>query len=604
MIKRLRRNLRNAFGGVRGFVAENRLELFPIRKGFAGYNTAALGQDMRSGLNVALLAFPQGMAYAVVAGLPIFYGITCSIVAAIIAPIFASSRHTILGPTNATAFMIFSFFVSYPQLAEIKMTLMPLVVLLAGVLLIIGAYLRMADLIQYISRTVVIGYISGAALLIIVNQMRHVLGVTVEGDARSFFTIAAGTFSKIPETQWYSLSLGAGSLLFYTLLARRFKKLPIFALSLTVFTFLAWALEGTGLHAPTFGEVSLKSLLPSYAIFTEPGLLDLISPIFSLSMAVAFLASLENSVMAKTLAARTGDRPDMNQDMLSVGVTNVATSLLSGMPASGSLTRSALNYSSDAAGRLSSIFSGIFCFIGLLLLAPYINHVPKAVLAALVIAIAFSLINLRHIRICMASTNSDAITLTLTFISTLLVPLHVAIFIGVGTAIMLYLRKAARPQLVEYEFNEKGDLMEMDEEKRSIPSISIVHVEGELFFGAAELFRTQIQRTCNDPNLKIIILRLKNARHLDATSVMALEELIHFLRRSGRDLIVSGAMKAVYRVLKNSGLVEVLGRENIYMGSPKNPNLSTRNALIRAQEILGTKEADVRIYYDPNKPRE
>ena len=140
-------------------------------------------------------------------------------------------------------------------------------------------------------------------------------------------------------------------------------------------------------------------------------------------------------------------------------------------------------------------------------------------------------------------------------------------------------------------------------EKRRVPSISIVHVEGELFFGAAELFRTQVQRACNDENLKIIILRMKNAHRLDATSVMALEELIVFMRSIGRDLIISGATKDVYKVLRNSGLVQVLGRDNIYMGSLKNPNRSTRNALKRAQEILGTEKADIRIYYDPNQSK-
>ena len=128
-----------------------------------------------------------------------------------------------------------------------------------------------------------------------------------------------------------------------------------------------------------------------------------------------------------------------------------------------------------------------------------------------------------------------------------------------------------------------------------------MHVEGDLFFGAAELFRTQIQRTCADPNLRVIILRLKNARHLDATSVMALEDLVHVLRSEGRDLIVSGAMKDVYRVLRDSGLVEVIGRDYNFLGSTTNPNLSTRNALKRAQQILGSTEAEVRIYYDPTK---
>ena len=174
------------------------------------------------------------------------------------------------------------------------------------------------------------------------------------------------------------------------------------------------------------------------------------------------------------------------------------------------------------------------------------------------------------------------------------------VYAGVATSVILYLRKAARPSLVEYEFSPDGALQEKNiATGRQSPGISIVHVEGELFFGAAELFRTQIQRTAHDENLKVIILRMKNARHLDATSVMALEELIGYLRDHGRHLLISGLSKEVYRVLRNSGMVEIVGRDNLFMGSAQNPNLSTRNALKRAQFLLGTKEADVRIFYDP-----
>jgi len=181
-------------------------------------------------------------------------------------------------------------------------------------------------------------------------------------------------------------------------------------------------------------------------------------------------------------------------------------------------------------------------------------------------------------------------------------PLNVAIFLGVGISIALYLRAASKPYLTEYEFNEEGELREAGEKRaRPIPAISIVHVEGDLFFGAAELFRTQIQKTAHDPSLKVIILRLKNARHLDATSVIALEELVEYLRKHGRTVILSGASKDVYRVLKNSGIIETIGRENIYLNHPRNPNLSTRNALKRAQEVLGTDEADIRIFFNPAK---
>jgi SulP family sulfate permease len=345
-----------------------------------------------------------------------------------------------------------------------------------------------------------------------------------------------------------------------------------------------------------------------------------ISALLGVAFAIAFLATLENTLMAKALASRSGDHADVNQDMFSVGMANMASAFAGGMPASGSLTRSSLNFESGARTRFASLFSGVLslCFAILIALSagwgvPLIDFVPKAALAALVIALSLSLFNLRNIRICLRSTSDDAAVLIVTVLATLLAPLHVAIFIGVAVSISLFLRKASRPHLVEYEFSEAGELREMGEKrKRPIPSISIVHVEGDLFFGAAELFRTQIQRTVSDPAIQVIILRLKNARHLDATSVMALEDLIRFMREKGLYLIISGASRDVYRVLKKSGVLHTLqegcdrraGESNLFLANPRNPNLSTRGALKRAQQLLGPNKADIRIFYDPNIPKQ
>jgi SulP family sulfate permease len=244
---------------------------------------------------------------------------------------------------------------------------------------------------------------------------------------------------------------------------------------------------------------------------------------------------------------------------------------------------------------------------------PVLDYLPQAGLAALVVAIAVSLINLGNIRICLRSTGDDAAVLIVTFLATLLAPLHVAIFIGVTLSITLFLRKASKPYLVEYEFSNDGELREKAESTaRPNPAISIVHVEGDLFFGASELFRTQIQRIVADPNLKVIILRMRNARHLDATSVIALQDLVLFIRRAQRHIIISGAPREIYRVLKKSGVLETLqagctrdkGESNLFMHSPSNPNISTRFALKRAQQLLGTTKADIRIFYDPNKEKE
>jgi len=296
-----------------------------------------------------------------------------------------------------------------------------------------------------------------------------------------------------------------------------------------------------------------------------------------------------------------------------VGMANLAAGIFSGMPASGSLTRSALNADSHARTRFASIFGGLFCLVGILILAQcpiLVASIPKTCLAALVVAIAISLVSKRSIQICLVSTSDDAAVLVSTFLATLIAPLYVAIFIGVALSITLFLRKASKPFLVEYEIADDGDLRELGEKrKRPNPAISIVHVEGDLFFGAAEIFRTQVQRIVLDENLQVIILRLKNARHLDATSVIALEDLIKFVRSQGRHILVSGATRDVYKVLKKSGVLETLqrganrkeGQTNLFLYHPSNPNISTRDALLRAQELLGTTEADIKIFYDSSK---
>ncbi len=611
-VRRARRARRNNPGSP--------LDPFPIRGPLSRYNSGKFRQDFRAAINVALLALPQGMAYAAIAELPIVYGIACSAVAAIVAPFFSGSRHTILGPTNATAFMIFSFFL-IPGMASSKreiISLMPLLCLMVGAFCLVGALLKIADLLQFISRSVLVGYIAGAATLIIANQFKHVLGIAeeMEGGGTTFITILSRLIENLPSLHWQPLCLGAGTLLCYLVLHSRFKRIPVFALTLVLFSFLAWILGSqTGLgfdQVQKFESFSFRDLAPEFAVFSQPGLFEKIAQLSTVAFAIAFLASLENTVMSKSLASRTGDRPDVNQDMLSVGAANVAAGLFAGMPASGSLTRSALNYDSGARTRFASVFCGILCVIGIFLLAafPLIQHVPRACLAGLVIAVAGSLISPRVIRICLRSTPDDALVLVVSFVAALFAPLHTAIFIGVALSISLFLRKASRPYLVEYEVCDDGDLRELGEKrKRPNPSISIVHVEGDLFFGAAELFRTQIQRTFVDENLRIIILRLKNARHLDATSVLALEDLIRSARKEGRHIIVSGASREVYRVLKFSGVLEVLqedcdrgtGESNLFLFSPSNPNISTRNALKRAQQILGTRKADIKIFYDPDK---
>jgi SulP family sulfate permease len=569
------------------------LRAFPIRESLRGYNQETFRSDARAGINVALLAFPQGMAYAMLAGLPIQYGVYCAAVACLIGALFCSSRHTVIGPTNATAVMLLSVFTTMPAGVD-RVAATSLLVVMVGLFLVLGAFLQLSSLLKFISRSVIIGYITGAALLIIGNQLKHVLGVKIS-DATTLLDVLGKTLLNITQTNPAALALALATFATLLVLSKKFPRIPDAAVALVFVTLIGLAMTAAGAHFPHIDGMQFGT----WPVTVPPMDYQLFFLLVGPAVAIAFLGAMETTVMAKTIASRTGQPVNSNQELLGLGMANIGSGFLSGMPASGSLTRSALNYQSGAATPVSALISGGLCVVGALILGPFTSYIPKAALAAVVVYVAISLIDFKRIRVALKSTKSDATVLIVTFGAALVTPLDLAIFLGVATSIALFLKKASSPSLIEYTFNEEGNLAELESDKRSNPHISIIHVEGELFFGAADLFRDEIRRVCSDPNLRAVVLRMRNARHLDATSVLALEELILFLRNSGRHLLISGATKDVYRILRDTGVLETLGRDNFFLGSVRNPNLATRNALKRAQELLGDEKAEVKIYFDP-----
>jgi len=578
----------------------NSLDFFPLPQSLGGYDRSALSGDLRAGLNVALLAFPQGMAYALIAGLPIEYGIYGSAIAAMVAPVFAKTPYITLGPTNATSVMLLSAFLGLGVAGAEMLRLVPLLILLVGVFIILGAYFRVANIIQYISNSVITGYITAAALLIITNQIPKALGLTLEGKGATFFDSIRLMLGALDTIHWMTLVASLATGVLYILLNRRFKALPNVAICLVVMSFATALLPGDGA-----GIVFLSAIDATDWTFYPPALnFDDLRLLASPALAIALLCILEGISIGKSLAAKTGARMDTNQAMFSIGMANIGCAFFSGMPASGSLTRSSLNTNSGGKTVLASYISGAVVFIGAFLLGPFTAYIPQCALAVLVIAIGTSLVNKHAIRVVMRTTKSDAAVFLITFGSGTILPLDTAIYVGVGTSIILFLKKVARPEMIEYAFNDRGELAQTSETiKRDTPEVSIVHVEGELFFGAADLFRDQMRRICEDPNLKIVILKMRNAHNMDATGVMALEELVRYMGELGRYLILSEAKADLVRVLVNSRLYDHIGDENIFKDDPSNPTLSTARALRRAKEKLGNAEANVSIYVDPVKDR-
>ena len=573
-----------------------RVDWLPIINTLRGYTLPVFRADLCAGLNVALLAFPQGITYAVVAGLPVQYGLYGSGVASVLGALFSKSRVMILGPTNAPSVLLISSFAALGISEAAQMSLMPLLLLMVGVFLLVGAYMRLADLTQYLSQSVLTGYVTAAAALIIANQVKYWLGLDFAEQGSTLFDMCRLTCTHFTEVHWPSVLLGLLSLALYILLQRYYPQLPNVAITLVILTLIAHSLRQ--LDIPMGEEHFIKPVSTEGTLLTLPQLdFDAIRRLADTALAVALLCLLEGISVGRSMAARTGMRLNPNQEMRVLGIANIGCGLLSGMPASGSLTRSNLNLQSGAATPLASLYNGVICLVGTCTLSGLIGYIPKAALATLVMAIGLSLVNWHSIRIVTRATRSDGIVFFSTLISGSLLPLTTAIFLGVGLSIALFLRKARMPEMIEYQFNDEGQLTELTEStQRADPQISIVHLEGALFFGAAELFREQMRRICEEPNLKVIILKMRNAHHLDATSILALEELISYIKEHDRILLVSEARKDVIRIFKKSGLLEQLSRKNVFADISTNPTASTAKALKRAETFLRGEKAQVRIY--------
>ena len=464
----------------------------------------------------------------------------------------------------------------------------------------------MAHLIQYISRTVVTGYITAAAFFIILNQVRKVLGIDFEiPEMTGFFGIVKLTGENVLDAHLPTLFIGLVTALLFICLRRKWRNWPNVALTLVIMSIVTaglnhFLIQNQALGSSFAGPVEcLSAINVSNWALTLPMQTDWLNDIAKMALIIAFLSIVEGSSIGKSLAARSGERLNTNQEMLSLGLANLGCAFFGGMPASGSLTRSQLNWSSGAATSLAGLYCGLTCIIAAIFLGPYLKYIPVSALGMLVIIIGVSLINRYTIRVVIKTTRSDAIVFATTFLAALLVALDFGIILGTATSIALFLRKASVPELVEYTFTEEGGLAQLEEDQqRPDPEVSIVHVEGELFFGASDLFQDQMRRVVEDPNLKVVVLKMRNAHHLDATSVLALDELSRHMAKSGRCLLVSEARKEVIRVFKNSGLIEVIGRENIFPDVTKNPLLSTSRALKRAQAVIGVQKAKVSIYID------
>lgn len=579
-------------------------ERFPLADELRDYNREKFRADLLAGATVSLVSIPQAIGFALIAGLPPLMVIMSVVVGGFLYALFTSSHHVVFGPSNSMSIIlaatIFSFKGGALEPAQIAL----LLALLIGVFQLTAGLSQLGKLTQFISRSVIIAYSTAIGLLLAAGQISNLLGVEATGHGNFLENLwHAVVHVASLDLNMYAAAMGVLTLLLFYVVERFLPKIPV---ELVVLVSLALVSRWMGLSQ--FGirtirdEGALSVALPSFlGIPFGSAQLDSIPALLSTALAVSILGMLEAVSLGKTLAAKSGQRVDPNQELIAMGLANLGNSAFGAMPGSASFARSGANFQSGGRTQVSSLLSSGIVLIGLFFVTGLINDIPVPCLAAHLIRIGVKLLNGEQLRIAWRATRSDAIVLVVTVAAAFVLKLDAAIYVGIGTSLALFLRKASAPSLVEYGFDASGNLSELeDKTQRRNSAISIVHVEGELFFGAADLFQEQVRMLSSDDKIRVIILRMKNARHLDATSVMSLLELHDYLTKSGRFLIVSGINPEVETVLRASGTYDKIGAENIF---PAEANLtaSTKKALLRASHLLQTKKADVRIFYDRAK---
>lgn len=557
----------------------------PIRT-LRSYRRADFPRDLVAGLTVSVVDIPQSMAFAVIAGVPPVYGLYTAIFLAAFGSLFTSSPFLSVGPTNTQSLLIAAVVSRVTHDPHDYVRLVIALGMIKGLLQLAFAAASMGRLVRYVSRGVMIGFTAGAGVLIFLEQVPAFLGLPGHVDRVDLpgaVGRAASIATHVAAANPVAVALGAAALALL-LFAR---KLPEWVPApLIVVAGGAAAVWLGGLDVPTVGPLprGLPSVRLPRASVSE------IEALLPGALAIALLGMLESVAIAKSIAQRTGQRISADQEFFGQGIANVLGSLFSCMPGSGSFTRTALQYQVGARTRVAGLVCAVSNAIIFLALAPLARHIPLAVLAAILFYVAYTLIDVPAILRMVRTSRADAVTCLGTFAAALLLPLAYAIYVGVFLNIALYLRQAGKLRMARMVYLGGQSFQEVPVESMAELDQDVVflQLEGDLFFAVEEELSARLGELAAS-DVKVAVFRLKRTHFVDGTVLFAFAQFIQLMQKRGGHVLFCGVRPDVMRQLEAFGLVDLIGRDNVFPASDGVFN-SARRALERARVLTGHTE--------------
>ena len=540
--------------------------LFPFLQWFPMLKPSTVKADLIAGLTGAIVVLPQGVAFASIAGMPPEYGLYAAIVPAIIAALFGSSWHLISGPTTAASLVMFSTLSAFalpesPDYIRLALTL----TFMVGIMQLLMGFAKLGTLVNFISHSVIIGFTAGAAILIASSQAKIFFGLDMPGGLHPH-EVLLNILSHTSDISIYATTVAIVTLVSGILAKQLLPRFPYMILAMVVGSLCAILLNflfgQDATHITTVG--ALKGSIP-----------PLSSPDFSLAtikqlapavLAICLLALTEAVSISRSIAVRSGQHIDSNQEFVGQGLSNMFGSFFSAYVATGSFNRSGVNYEAGAKTPLAAIVAAIMLVIILLFVAPYAVYLPKAAMAGILVLVAWGLIDFFHIKKIIKTDRSESAILLITFISTLILELEFAIILGVVLSLVIYLSKTSRPRiysrrpdpsLSKRKFSSNPNLDEC-------PQLKLLRIDGSLFFGAINYVAEYLQELSRSASQqKHLLILAQGINFVDIAGAELLAKEAKNRENIGGRLYMYRVKPGACEILKH-GFVDEIGERNFF----------------------------------------
>ncbi len=539
--------------------------LFPFMSWLPQVNRETFRADLIAGITVAMVAIPQSLAYAQLAGVPPYYGLYASFLPVIVGALWGSSPALSTGPVAMTSLLTAASVMTLAQFGtEQFYAYVILMALLSGIIQMGLGVARLGVLINFLSYPVLRGFINAAALIISLAQLPAMLGLKLEHSPH-FMLDVLHVIEHYSRTHIPSLLFGGSALIALVLLKRYTPKLPgvlIVVMITTIISYLVGFEADGGVVVGVIPQGLPKLSMPPLDLSASMQMLPA-------AFVIAIISFMEAMSSSKIIAIKTRTKWDENQELIGQGLAKIAAAFSQGMPVSGSFSRSALNLATGARTGLASVISALVVLLTLFFFTPLLHHLPKPVLAAIIMVAVFSLINVESIKDAWVSNRPDGIAAVVTFVATLAFAPNIqnGILTGILLSLVLFLFHTMRPGVVILGVNEQGILRSAKRYNlpKLHPNITAIRFDGELYFANVSYFEDAVLYLLGeDPDLKEILVVGDGINGLDASGVEMLRNLLDRLKKAGVGISFANMKENILETFDRTGLCQMIGKENVY----------------------------------------